>query len=427
VHALVARRPAVSAHNDVPGLGTNLSWPAIRTLMAARPDIVCFSHLRWDGVFQRPQHLMSRFGRRGRVFYFEEPLLLGSEARPRLEVSSRPGGIHVAQPHLASGLKRGAADAAQARMLGALLNEFGVRHYVLWYYTPLAARFTRALSPAAVVYDCMDELRAFKGAPPDLAECEQVLLQRASLVFTGGQSLYEAKRYRHSAVYPFPSSVDAEHFRKACSSETTEPQDQAVLSRPRLGFFGVLDERLDLALLDHVAAARPDWQLVMIGPVAKISPSDLPRRPNIHYLGPRPYAELPAYLSGWDVALMPFARNESTRFISPTKTPEYLAAGCPVVSTPIRDVVRPYGEKGVVRIAETAAAFVEQLDAAIAFDRGDSVRSRAVDALLKDKSWDRTWEAMDELLQDSLDRQAPRGAPLWLRALSGLASARRVS
>jgi UDP-galactopyranose mutase len=395
--------------------------------MTARPDIICLSHLRWDGVFQRPQHLMSRFGRRGRVFYFEEPLLLGSEARPRLDVTSRPGGVHVAQPHLATGLQRGAAEAAQERMLAVLLREFAVRDYVLWYYTPLAVRFTGALAPVAVVYDCMDELRAFKGASPDLAECEELLLQRASLVFTGGQSLYEAKRYRHPQVYSFPSGVDVEHFRGARSPDATEPQDQAGLPHPRLGFFGVLDERLDVELLDHVARERPDWQLVMVGPIAKISTSDLPQRPNIHYLGAKPYAELPAYLSGWDVALMPFARNESTRFISPTKTPEYLAAGCPVVSTPIRDVVRPYGERGVVRIADTAADFVKQLDAAIAFDRGDSVRSRAVEALLKDKSWDRTWEAMDQLLQENRDRPSPRSASLWLRAVSALAPGRKVT
>jgi len=221
--------------------------------------------------------------------------------------------------------------------------------------------------------------------------------------------------------------VDVEHFRGARSPDATEPQDQAGLPHPRLGFFGVLDERLDVELLDHVARERPDWQLVMVGPIAKISTSDLPQRPNIHYLGAKPYAELPAYLSGWDVALMPFARNESTRFISPTKTPEYLAAGCPVVSTPIRDVVRPYGERGVVRIADTAADFVKQLDAAIAFDRGDSVRSRAVEALLKDKSWDRTWEAMDQLLQENRDRPSPRSTSLWLRAVSALAPGRKVT
>ncbi|MBD0326041.1 MAG: glycosyltransferase, partial [Pyrinomonadaceae bacterium] len=237
----------------------------------------------------------------------------------------------------------------------------------------------------------------FKNAPPALREHEQELFKRADLVFTGGQSLYEAKRHQHARVYAFPSSIDAAHFAQARNIKD-EPIDQAELARPRLGFFGVIDERLDIELLDGLAQARPDWQLLMIGPVVKIDPADLPRRPNIHYLGSKSYGELPAYLAGWDVALLLFARNGSTRYISPTKTPEYLAAGCAVVSTSIRDVVRPYGQQGLVRIADTVEDFVTAVEAAMKDDEPE--RLRQVDAFLSQTSWDKTWARMSALIEE---------------------------
>jgi UDP-galactopyranose mutase len=270
-----------------------------------------------------------------------------------------------------------------------------VAEYVLWYYTPMALGFSHGLEPSAVVYDCMDELSLFRGAPPSLLDRERRLLELADLVFTGGQSLYEAKRDRHPDAHAFPSSIDAAHFAQA-RAISDDPADQAAIPRPRLGFFGVIDERFDMELLDGVAAARPDWQMVMIGPVVKVDPESLPRRANIHYLGMKSYQELPAYLAGWDVALLLFARNESTRFISPTKTPEYLAAGRPVVSTSIRDVVRPYGEQGLVRIADTVEAFTAAAEAAMKEDT--AARTPEVDAFLAQTSWDQTWSRMNELI-----------------------------
>ncbi|HLL76896.1 MAG TPA: glycosyltransferase family 1 protein, partial [Pyrinomonadaceae bacterium] len=325
-----------------------------------QPDLVCLSHLRWDFVTQRPQHLLGRAAADRRVFFVEEPIFDPGPAR--LEISRRDTDVWVVVPHLSEGLQSGVAvEAMLTGLIDRLFAEQTIREHVLWYYTPMALGFTRHLRPLATVYDCMDELSAFRGAPTAMRAREAELFRRADLVFTGGRSLYEAKRDKHPAVYAFPSSIDRAHFAQA-RRPLTEPQDQTGLPRPRLGFFGVLDERLDAELLDSVASARPDWQLVMIGPVVKIDPAALPRRANIHYLGGRPYAELPAYLAGWDVALMPFAMNESTRFISPTKTPEYLAAGRPVVSTPVRDVVRPYGERGMVEIAGTAEGFVAAVE-----------------------------------------------------------------
>jgi UDP-galactopyranose mutase len=248
----------------------------------------------------------------------------------------------------------------------------------------------------------MDELSGFAGAPAELRALETELLRRADVVFTGGQSLYEAKRHTHANIHAFPSSVDVEHFAQA-RRIASDPEDQAPLPRPRLGFFGVIDERMDLELLAGVADARPSWQIVMLGPVVKIDPASLPRRSNIHYLGAKTYQQLPYYIAGWDVALLPFARNEATRYISPTKTPEYLAAGKPVVSTSIRDVIRPYAHKGLARIADTVDGFVDACEAALIEDA--TARLRDADVFLRQTSWDGTWARMrrlvDAILVDS--------------------------
>ncbi|HEY6188198.1 MAG TPA: glycosyltransferase family 1 protein [Pyrinomonadaceae bacterium] len=359
-------------------------------------DLICLSHLRWDFVYQRPQHLLSRFAHERRVFFVEEPIF--GDGPMHLDVTERDSGVRVVVPHLPKELAgTEALDTVLRGMIDRLFAEHRIDAHLLWYYTPMACSWTRHLKPLAVIYDCMDELSAFKGASPILKEREAELFERADLVFTGGQSLYEAKRDQHHSVYAFPSSIDAQHFAQARSIKT-DPADQADIPHPRMGFFGVIDERMDIELLDRVAAARPDWQLVIIGPVVKIDEASLPRRANIHYLGGKSYAELPAYLSGWDVALLPFARNESTRFISPTKTPEYLAAGCPVVSTSIRDVVRPYGQNGLVHIADTPDEFVAAIEAAMTGDH--AARLREVDAFLSQTSWDRTWKRMTELIED---------------------------
>jgi UDP-galactopyranose mutase len=378
-----------------------------------KPDLVVLSHLRWDFVYQRPQHLMSRFAGERRVFFVEEPIYVPAAEGgprlprlPRLEMAERPGGVVLAVPHLPHGISAEEAEAAQAALLAELHESHAIFDPILWYYTPMAVGFTAGLTPRAVVYDCMDELSLFRGAPPDLLAREERLLEQADLVFTGGRSLYEAKRTRHPSVHAFPSSIDAAHFGRAREPQP-EPQDQAEIPRPRLGYFGVIDERIDLDLLAGLADARPEWQIVLVGPVVKIDPATLPRRPNLHYLGMKSYAELPAYLAGWDVALMPFARNEATRFISPTKTPEYLAGGRPVVSTSIRDVVHPYGQEGLVEIADEVGEFEVAIERCL---DGSGLRDhwlKRVDELLAEGSWDRTFRSMSDLIDAAVvKRQA---------------------
>jgi UDP-galactopyranose mutase len=255
-----------------------------------------------------------------------------------------------------------------------------------------------------------------------LPELEKELFQYVDLVFTGGQSLYETKRDQHPAVYAFPSSIDAAHFGKARKT-VNDPEDQAEIPHPRLGFFGVIDERFDVALLDEVASKRPDWHFVIIGPVVKIDPNALPKHANIHYLGGKKYSELPDYLAGWDVALLLFARNESTRFISPTKTPEYLAAGKPVISTSIRDVVRPYGELKLVEIADTADDLIHAAEK-IMSPENRSEWLKKVDAFLENISWDKTWSQMSDLIGEVIERRRPaKSASIPLSGVSQRAGA----
>jgi UDP-galactopyranose mutase len=293
-----------------------------------QPTLLCFSHLRWNFVYQRPQHLMSRAAREFRVYFFEERIIRPN-TNARLEVMADPCGVTVVTPVVPE-------PGLDAELVDQFIAVHAPSRRVLWYYTPMMRRATAHLGADLIVYDCMDELSAFRGAPAELTAREAELFANADVVFTGGLSLYMAKSAQHRNVHAFPISVDVAHFAGARDNRLADPADQCAIGRPRLGYFGVIDERLDIDLLDRLAAIKPDWCFVMIGPVVKIDRATLPRRDNIHWLGGRNYRDLPGYLANWDVGLMPFAMNEATRFISPTKTPEYLAAGLPVVSAPIR-------------------------------------------------------------------------------------------
>jgi UDP-galactopyranose mutase len=362
----------------------------------APDDLLCFSHLRWNFVYERPQHLLTRFARERRVFFFEDPIFDAGE--PHIEITIQDG-VWVVEPHLpmvdsTRGIER------LTGLLDQLILSYHIATPILWYYTPMALEFTRHLAAKAIVFDCIDDLSASPNALPRLLALEEELLHRATLVFTCGKSLYDAKRTRHPHVHLFPSSIDAAHFRRARARQA-DPIDQKSVPHPRLGFFGVVDERLDIDLLTTVAELRPSWHLMIVGPVVKIDPATLPQLENIHYVGMKSYAQLPAFLAGWDVAMLPFARNEATRYISPTKTLQYLAAGRRVVSTSIVDVVTPFGEQGLVRIADSDA-FVAAIEAVMTAGR-DGWLER-VDEYLAGVSWQRTWAAMRALIEQQIGR-----------------------
>lgn len=369
--------------------------------------LIVFSHLRWDFVYQRPQHLLSRIAHRHRVVFIEEPVYAAG-AQPHFERHMPCDNVLVLRP-VSPVEAPGFHDdqlAVLKPLVQQLLQDEELEDHLAWFYTPMALPLLAELKPECVIYDCMDELSAFKGAPRQMRQRESALLKRADLVLTGGPSLYQSKRDLNRNVHCLPSSVDAPHYAperitQHCEEYLAAEQLQGHILAPRIGFFGVIDERLDLGLVDAIAAARPDWHVVMVGPVVKVDPAALPQRDNIHWLGQQTYARLPALVAGWDVCMLPFALNEHTRYISPTKTLEYLAAEKPVVSTPVNDVVGMYGD--VVRIAHDPAAFIEACEAALKEtpeQRAERLRQAA--ATVSRYSWDESARTVLRLMEQAI-------------------------
>jgi UDP-galactopyranose mutase len=357
-------------------------------------SIIVFSHLRWDFIYQRPQHLLSRLAEHYQILFFEEPEYSENKTEARMSTPLR--NLTVCRP--LTPIKEPGFCDAQMPYLRQILRMLSARHPepLAWFYTPMALPLLQELTPRCIVYDCMDELSAFKNPPPHLVEHEDALLKRADIVFTGGPSLYKAKKHRNPHVHCFPSSVDVNHFRQALDRNIAHPS-QRSLPRPRLGFYGVIDERLDIDLLARLADSHPEWQIVLVGPVIKIEPATLPRRSNIHYLGQQAYSALPQFLAAWDVCLMPFAMNESTRFISPTKSLEYMAAELPIVSTPVKDVVDLHSD--VVDIAADAPRFIAACERALNMSSDEKWKKiRLMRDRLSRTSWNTTAHSMHALL-----------------------------
>ncbi|CAN5130456.1 glycosyltransferase family 1 protein [soil metagenome] len=361
-------------------------------------DLICFSHLRWNFVYQRPQHLLTRFSNHYRVFYVEEPVTDAQKDGYYITLSKE--NVWIVTPHLQADAEVHNHEARHKSILNDFFTDHELNEYIFWYYAPMALPVTEHFKPVLTVYDCMDELSAFKFAPPTITEVEKELFKKAQLVFTGGYSLYLSKKNKHHNIHCFASSIDKEHFATA-RLQTTDPHDQAHIPHPRLGYYGVIDERFDIDLVREVALQKPDWHFILVGPTVKIDPATLPRFHNIHYLESKTYQQLPSYLSGWDIAIVPFAINESTRFISPTKTPEYLAAGKPVISTPIQDVVNPYGNNNLVHIAYSPQQFIQQAEQELSISKRNDWLKK-VDGFLANNSWNNTWSQMNELLNKAL-------------------------
>ncbi|NBD22115.1 glycosyltransferase [Aquabacterium fontiphilum] len=394
--------------------------------------LIVFSHLRWHFVHQRPQHLLSRLAPHHPVIYVEEPV--ETHGLPHLEVIEVMPHVTVLRPH--TPVHTPGFHDEQFELLEPLLAQYlaeqDIDEAVAWFYTPMALPLMQVFKPLAVVYDCMDELSAFKGAPRVMRQQEYALLRSADVVFTGGLSLYEAKRELHPHVHCLPSAVDVRHYaptslREDAPEMTAAMALQGKLPHPMIGFFGVIDERMNLELIASLADAHPEWSIVLVGPVAKIDHASLPRRANIHWLGMQPYALLPYLVKDWDLCMMPFALNEATQYISPTKTLEYLAAEKPVVSTSIRDVVALYGD--VVYVAKNPGHFIQVCEGVL--QQSDAERARYLSeaaCCVTCFSWDDTAKAMRELIEAAMQRrqQAWSGSsrrrampPASLRAMRG--------
>lgn len=348
-------------------------------------DIIVFSHLRWEFVFQRPQHIISRLAKKYNVLFVEEPVAYNETERNTYNSFNPMPGVTVWQPRVKS-----------INAMPALLNQYlgNTEQATAWFYSAAFVDVLNKFSFRKVIYDCMDELTLFQGAPQELQDQEEQLLAKAHVVFTGGKLLFEAKKKRHANVYCFPSSVDVKHFQKALNG--IEVPADMNFKRPVIGYYGVIDERIDYDLIRESAALMPDVSFVMIGPVVKVDPAHLPQAANLHYLGMKPYAYLPHYLKGMDIAMMPFALNPSTKFISPTKTLEYMAAHKPIISTPIYDVIRDYGSFiEIVANAQGFAHVARKILSATWEARPQMVKSYTT--ILNNTSWDITVQKMDQL------------------------------
>ncbi len=364
-------------------------------------DIICFSHLRWNFIYQRPQHLLSRWAKEAKVYYFEEPVF-GKYKTNYLNTSTSIENVQIITPHIKEGLTPADVNAYLESTIIRFIKWNKIKDFLLWYITPMALPYSQNLKPKMIVYDCMEEPSNFPGDHTDIEAYEASLLNMTDVVFTGGHHLYEYKKDRHSNIHPFPSSIDQKHFESGIGS--TDPADQAPIPFPRIGYFGVIDERLNIKLLDELSRKMPESHFIMIGPIGKIDPSILPKNKNIHYLGQKDYKELPKYLGNWDVAILPYAKNNSTRFSSPAKTREYLCARKPVVSTYIHDVAIPYGQLGLVHIADTVDEFAEALNQAY-LEKDDKNWQSRVSELLKVNSWDFTWSRMKRIIMDTLEKK----------------------
>jgi glycosyltransferase involved in cell wall biosynthesis len=369
--------------------------------------LLCLSHLNWDHVWQRPQQLMTRLARTFRVVYVDPPQISADLSASELRTQANDQGVLVLRPFFPTAQTGDPAGywSCWHALLPSLLDRIG-QNRLLWVFSPMAHSLVeRARSQVRlVVYDCMDDLASFKGGDPAMRDHETRLLALADLVFTGGASMYAARKARHPRVFCFPSGVDVDHYRQRPQSD---PSAQgagarlAALPQPRLGYFGVLDERIDWPLIAEVARRRPAWHWTLVGPTAKVDPAELPQAANIHYLGQQPYAQLPALLQQFDIATMPFALNEATRFISPTKTLEYLAGGRPVISSSVPDVVAFYRE--IVSIADGADAWIAATEQLLASSpQALHERLERAAPILAASSWDAIAAAMAALIAEQL-------------------------
>jgi glycosyltransferase involved in cell wall biosynthesis len=382
-----------------------------KRIAAEQPvNLLCLSHLNWDHVWQRPQQLMTRLTERYRVCYVDPPQVSDSVPEPQLVEYGTHSGVEVLRPHFPLSMANDPVGywSTWHNLLPELLARVGP-NTVLWVFSPYADTLVaRALPHIRLsVYDCMDDLASFRGGSPELRIREEWLLAQVDLVFTGGYSMYLARKDRHPRVHCFPSGVDIVHYQQnarpainggACTRASSSLL--AGIPRPRLGYFGVLDERIDWELIATVAARQPHWHWVLIGPTAKVDPAELPKAANIHYLGKKPYAELPAYLRGFDIATMPFALNEATRYISPTKTLEYLAGGKWVLSSSVPDVVAFYED--IVSIADGADAWITAAEALL---HSSPTKLQAQLARTEPILAANTWESIAGRMADLIDTQ----------------------
>jgi glycosyltransferase involved in cell wall biosynthesis len=366
---------------------------------------VVHSHLGWDWVWQRPQQFLSRLSKSHPVLFIEGPQPDERVRATRVtmrEITDFPD-IVVVQMKIPAALWSNGSwvdkerrRAVQSLLAGPLGRKFA--QPVQWFYDPMAVTaFAGHLDERAIVYDCMDELSLFRGAPAELVRRERELLALADVVFAGGPKMWKAKRALNPNCFCFGCGVDEKHFARARSARLARPSDVVYLPRPIFGYIGVVDERVDYELIAKLADAA-SGSVVIVGPSTKVDTKTFPQRANLHWLGGRDYAELPSYARAFDVCMMPFAMNEATRFINPTKALEYMATGKPIVSTPVEDVVAQFSS--VVTIARNATEFIAACERVAANPPRQQIE-RGLERVRRN-SWESIVAQLEEHIADAL-------------------------
>ena len=344
-------------------------------------DIIIFSHLRWDFVLQRPQHIASRLAHHMKILFVEEPIPYNKEEEGTARLRQVNEHITVMQPRVQE-----IKDIEQ-------LLKFMVRQKTVpigWFYSSDFSPLLRSLHFRKIVYDCMSDHEPRPDAD------EPAMLAEADIVFTDSKALFESRIRVHPNVHCFPSSVEHGHFRKALKNIAV-PGDIAELKKPVVGYCGVIDGRLDMDLLDKVAEQSPETTFVLIGPLVNMPESKLPKRSNVHYLGMKPYHLLPGYLKGIDIAMIPFDIKGAHKLSGPTETLEYMAAGKPIISTPIWDVVRDY--RNHINIVNNVDEFCAARDAIIKQLESQVYNHEKYNDILHTSSWEDTVKRMEKLIQ----------------------------
>jgi UDP-galactopyranose mutase len=371
-------------------------------------DLICFSDLSWNTDFKRAEQLMTKFAKQQRVFFLEDLVEVETE-HPFLLGNTLSGGVKIYIPHLPIGLPKNKIDETIKFLLDELIAKENIINFISWYYNPMALAYSQHLKAKCIIYDCIKEVSLIKNPDAELMKLESDLLKNADLVFTDGITLYEQKKNKSSNIYTIISSIDREHFAK-CTS-TPDPIDQAGIPHPRLGYYGVINNQLDLDLLSSIADNLCEWQFIILATEDIFEMENSPKQSNVHFLGKKQYKDLPCYLSGWDVVMLPFAKNETTKFLSPTITSESLAAGKPIVSTSIKCVVHPFGEQGLVYLADNSESFAENAKIAYISKENLDWKMKA-DHFLNENSWENTWKKMNDLIASFLFSKTQHAATI---------------
>ncbi len=359
--------------------------------------IVCFSDISWNVKFQRPHQLFSQAKRINIIIFIEKPLLQRS-GKPNHFISRVSDNILILTPVITDEDPESTIHETVEQLLTEKLKSHNTTEYICWYYSPKAINYSQKLTPKLIIFDCMDECCGYEGADTEVNESEKKLLEVTDLVFTGGRSLCNAKKLLHKNVHLFPDSIDYERF-----NGNTKQAKKNIIKKPaaKIGYFGVIDERLDLNLLDKIAANKPKWKFEIAGPIVENMHGKLPERKNITFTGDIRDEEIPSIIGEWDAAILPYSKNNSTENTAPSRLLVYFAANKNIVSTSINDIVHYFGENGMVRIADEPDDFVKALEAAIKY-KPEAEWQKKVDSIIRKTTWEKTWNGMSKKINKLL-------------------------